>query len=62
MKTAISLPQDQIVDFCAQWKVAELSLFGSVIREDFYPHNDIDILIAFVPEANWGLLEHVQMQ
>jgi uncharacterized protein len=62
MKIAIPLPQDQIADFCTHWHVAELSLFGSVIREDFYPHSDIDMLIAFTPEADWGLLEHVQMQ
>jgi uncharacterized protein len=62
MKTAIPLPTDQITDFCAHWHVAELSLFGSVLREDFHPQSDIDILIAFTPEADWGLLEHVQMQ
>lgn len=62
MKTAISLPKDQINAFCSRWHVAELSLFGSILREDFHPQSDIDILIAFQPESNWGLLEHVQMQ
>jgi predicted nucleotidyltransferase len=62
MKTAISLPQKQISDFCSRWHVAELSLFGSVLREDFHSQSDIDILVAFKPESNWGLLEHVQMQ
>jgi uncharacterized protein len=62
MKTAIHLPQDQIADFCSHWQVAELFLFGSILRENFHPHSDIDVLIAFTPEADWGLLEHVQMQ
>jgi uncharacterized protein len=62
MKTTVPLPKDQIADFCAHWHVAELSLFGSVLREDFHSQSDIDILIAFTPEADWGLLEHVQMQ
>jgi uncharacterized protein len=62
MNTAIPLPKDQIADFCAHWLVAELSLFGSILREDFYSHSDIDVLIAFTPEADWGLLEHIQMQ
>jgi uncharacterized protein len=62
MQTAISLPQNQINDFCTHWCVAELSLFGSILREDFRPNSDIDVLIAFIPEADWGLLEHVQMQ
>jgi uncharacterized protein len=62
MKTAIALPKDQIADFCSHWRVAELSLFGSVLRDDFHPHSDIDVLIAFAPDADWGLLEHIQMQ
>jgi uncharacterized protein len=62
MKTAIPLPTAQITHFCAHWCVAELSLFGSVLREDFHSQSDIDILIAFTPDADWGLLEHVQMQ
>jgi uncharacterized protein len=62
LKTAFSLPKDQIADFCNHWLVAELSLFGSILREDFRPNSDIDVLIAFTSEADWGLLEHVQMQ
>jgi uncharacterized protein len=62
MKITPLLPKDQIADFCTHWLVAELSLFGSILREDFCPHSDIDVLIAFTPEADWGLLEHVQMQ
>jgi uncharacterized protein len=62
MKTAISLPKDQIADFCAHWRIAELSLFGSVLREDFHPQSDVDVLIAFASESDWGLLEYVQMQ
>jgi uncharacterized protein len=62
MKTAILLPKDQISAFCTHWLIAELSLFGSILREDFHSNSDIDVLIAFAPEADWGLLEHVQMQ
>jgi uncharacterized protein len=62
MKNTTSLPKDKIADFCSRWRVAELSLFGSVLREDFHPQSDVDILITFQPESNWGLLEHVQMQ
>jgi uncharacterized protein len=62
MKIAIPLPKDQIAAFCTHWHVAELSLFGSILREDFHPNSDIDVLIAFTPESDWGLLEHIQMQ
>ena len=58
----IQLPKDKIKDFCARWQIAELALFGSVLRNDFHPESDIDVLITFTPEADWSLLDHVQMQ
>ncbi len=58
----ISLPEQAIIEFCQQWQIIELALFGSILRDDFRPDSDIDILVAFAPTANWGLLEHVQMQ
>jgi predicted nucleotidyltransferase len=48
---SIELPQDKITAFCRKWKVVELALFGSVLREDFGPESDIDILISFQPDA-----------
>jgi hypothetical protein len=37
-------------------------LFGSVLRDDFRPDSDIDVLVSFSPEAEWGLFEHAAMQ
>ena len=48
--------------FCRRWAIAELSLFGSALREDFGPTSDVDILVTFLPEAQWSLLDHVQME
>ena len=62
MRPSLNLPRDQIATFCQIWKVSELSVFGSVLREDFRPDSDIDVLIAFLPDAGWSLLDHVQMQ
>jgi predicted nucleotidyltransferase len=62
MQTAIALPIDQIKNFCQHWQIVELSLFGSVLRDDFHADSDIDFLVAFAPTANWGLLDHAQMQ
>jgi len=41
----------KIADFCKRWKIAELSLFGSVLREDFRPDSDVDILVSFAPNT-----------
>lgn len=58
----LSLPQNKIIDFCQRWKIKEFALFGSALRSDFRPDSDLDILVTFAPEADWGLFDHVQMQ
>ena len=57
-----AVPDSEIARFCQRWQIRELALFGSALRSDFGPDSDVDVLVAFSPEADWGLLEHVQMQ
>ena len=59
---AIDLPMEKIAEFCDCWQVIEFALFGSVLRDDFRPDSDIDILITFAPEAKRGLTETMQMR
>ena len=59
---AILLSREPISDFCQRWKVLELALFGSVLREDFRSDSDVDMLVTFAPDADWSLLDHVQME
>lgn len=61
-KPRIVLPKDKIIDFCGRWKIIEFSLFGSVLRDDFRPDSDVDVLVTFAPDAGWTLLDHVEMQ
>jgi hypothetical protein len=42
--------------------VRELAVFGSALREDFRPESDVDVLVSFQPDANWGLLEQTTME
>ncbi len=58
----IDLPMDAIADFCKRWKIREFALFGSVLRDDFRPDSDIDVLVSFEPNHPWSLLDHVRMQ
>ncbi len=60
-KPAIDLPIDQITAFCTKWQVTEFALFGSVLRDDFRPDSDIDVLVEFSPNAKRGLTETIQM-
>ena len=60
--SAVSIPKDRLVDFCRRWKVAELSLFGSALREDFRPDSDVDLLISFAPGVTWGFDDLLTMK
>jgi predicted nucleotidyltransferase len=48
---AIELPMEKIIEFCDRWRVTEFALFGSVLRDDFRPDSDIDVMVVFHPEA-----------
>ena len=61
-KFSARISSDKIVEFCRKWMIRELSLFGSALRDDFRPDSDLDILVTFAGDAEWGLLEHIQMQ
>jgi predicted nucleotidyltransferase len=56
------LPQAEISEFCRRWQISELALFGSVLRDDFGPESDLDVLVTFSPNADWGLLDHYHMK
>ncbi len=57
----IPLDQEKIADFCRRWKVTEFALFGSVLREDFGPESDVDVLVTFEPKAPWSTFDLVEM-
>lgn len=50
----VEVPFDQVAEFCRKWKVEELSLFGSVLTDNFRPDSDIDVLVSFDPAATWS--------
>ena len=54
-KIQIMVPKDRIAAFCQKWKITELALFGSVLREDFRPDSDVDVLVTFSPDSDWGV-------
>jgi len=62
MRTEIPIPTKQLEEFCRRWKIAELRVFGSALRDDFRPDSDLDLLVTFAPDADWSLLNHVAME
>ena len=58
----VSLPHQEIEEFCRRWQITEMALFGSALREDFGPTSDLDFLVTFAPEADWSLFDHLRMK
>ena len=58
----LGLSGQVISDFCQRWRITEFALFGSILRDDFGAESDLDILVAFAPDADWSLLDHVKME
>jgi hypothetical protein len=61
-KQKVEIPPQKIADFCRRWKVTEFSLFGSVLRDDFRPDSDVDVLVTFAPGSRVGLFDLVRME
>lgn len=51
----IDVSAERLTAFCQKWRVRELALFGSVVREDFGPDSDVDVLVTFDEDAPWSL-------
>ena len=58
----ITVPQDSVALFCRKWSIAELALFGSVLRDDFRPDSDVDVLVTFAPDTHWGFEQMLDMK
>jgi predicted nucleotidyltransferase len=54
--------QSSLEAFCRRWRVRELSLFGSVLRDAFTPESDVDVLVSFDPDATWSLWDFTEMR
>lgn len=62
MPIRVSLDYDAIAAFSIRWGLAELALFGSVLRDDFRPDSDIDVLVTFAPGRRPSLDDLLDMQ
>ena len=58
----LEVPDEAMAEFCHRWKISELALFGSVLRKDFGPESDVDVLVTFAPDARWGLYDLFDME
>jgi uncharacterized protein len=59
---SLNLEGPNLAAFCRRWKVRELAVFGSALRKNFRPDSDVDLLVTFEADANWGLLDQTTME
>ena len=62
MSAKIDIPKEKIAEFCRRNQIRRLALFGSVLREDFRPDSDVDVLVVFEPESKVGFFELYDME
>jgi len=58
----IHVDHEKIADFCRRHHIRKFAFFGSVLRDDFRPDSDVDVLVEFEPEYRLGLFELMRMQ
>lgn len=58
----ITIPYEQLDDLCKAYHIARVFLFGSVLRKDFRPDSDVDVLVEFEPDAGVTLLDLAAIQ
>lgn len=61
-KKKFRIPRKRIAEFCKRWSITEFAVFGSVLRDDFRPDSDVDVLVSIDPKAHIGLFEIAEMQ
>ena len=62
MNAKIRISEDKIAEFCRKWHVKELAVFGSVLREDFRPDSDVDVLVVFRADARSDIFDHMKAE
>ena len=62
MNANVQLNREALAAFCRKWRIRELSLFGSALRDDFGPESDLDFLVSFEPGMPWDLWELVDLR
>ena len=62
MSAKIAIDRDEIASFCRRHHIRRLALFGSVLRDDFRPDSDVDVLIEFEQETSAGFLRMARME
>lgn len=61
LRPNLTVDRQKLVELCDRWQITKLELFGSVLRDDFRPDSDIDLLVTWGDRSRWTLLDFAQM-
>lgn len=61
-RSIIDIPKKYIADFCRRHHICRLALFGSVLRDDFNPESDVDVLVEYEPGTRVGLIRLARLE
>lgn len=59
---ALEVGEGELREFCRKWRITEFAVFGSVLRDDFGPESDVDVLVTFEEAARWRLHDLAAMR
>jgi len=62
MDNNLNIPKDKIADFCLRHHIRRLGIFGSVLREDFKPDSDVDVLVDFEAGHSISMFEIIDIE
>lgn len=62
VNSRLAIERSRVRRFCRSWKIIELAFFGSVLGPNFMDDSDVDVLVAFAPDAEWSLIDHAAMK
>ena len=62
MNPKVQLDPESLAEFCRKWRIRELSIFGSALRDDFGPESDLDFLVSFQPETEFDSFDLIDMK
>ncbi|MCB0023798.1 MAG: nucleotidyltransferase domain-containing protein [Caldilinea sp.] len=58
----LPIPNAQLAAFCQRWQIEELSLFGSILDDQFNDESDVDVLVTFAPDVAYSFRHFIAMQ
>jgi predicted nucleotidyltransferase len=58
----LEIPTEEVAEFCRKRHVREMWVFGSILRNDFRPESDVDVLVAFDADYSWRLRDLIEME